>query len=159
MISQFLERVLTEHIKLIYSLDSKLFFISLCSIRINSGNWDNAEKSNFFTLSAPPWSWFQVLPLPLCTCRTIQIKSSPRRRSPLPRANKPFNIFAPKFFSYFRHSVLYITRFQERIRMEHIYKKASPDSKLQISSICSVRIHSRKWDTFEKPLERYFLIF
>ena len=37
-VSQFLEQILMEHIDLICSLDSKLFFISTCSIRIVSRN-------------------------------------------------------------------------------------------------------------------------
>ena len=36
-----------------------------------------------------------------------------------------------------------ISQFLERILMEHIDIKTSPDSKLQIDSICSVRILSR----------------
>ena len=44
---------------------------------------------------------------------------------------------------------LTIFLFIERILMEHIGIKVRSDSKLQISSICSIRIHSRKWDIFE----------
>ena len=35
--------------------------------------------------------------------------------------------------------------------MEHTDMKISLESKLQISSICSLRIRSRKLDIFEKP--------
>ena len=34
--------------------------------------------------------------------------------------------------------------------MEHVQKKVSLDSKLQIGSICSIRIRSRKQDIFGK---------
>ena len=33
--------------------------------------------------------------------------------------------------------------FLEQFRIEHTYKKASSDSKLRISSVCSTRAHSR----------------
>ena len=36
IISFFLERILMEHIETIFSLDSKLVFISICSVRIRS---------------------------------------------------------------------------------------------------------------------------
>ena len=35
--------------------------------------------------------------------------------------------------------------------MGHVEKKVSLDSKLQIGSICSIRMRSRKQDIFEKP--------
>ena len=35
--------------------------------------------------------------------------------------------------------------------MEHIEIKVSSDSELQIGSICSIRIRSRKWVISEKP--------
>ena len=41
--------------------------------------------------------------------------------------------------------------FLVRILMEYINIKVSSDSKLQISSICSIRIYSRKRDIVEKP--------
>ena len=41
--SNFLEQFLMEHIKSIYSLESKLFFICTCSIRIRSRTRDILE--------------------------------------------------------------------------------------------------------------------
>ena len=38
-ISPFLERILMEHIDSICSLDSELFFISICSVRIRHRKW------------------------------------------------------------------------------------------------------------------------
>ena len=38
----------------------------------------------------------------------------------------------------------------ERILTEHVYTKASLDSKLQISSICPIRVRSRKRDIFKE---------
>ena len=43
-----------------------------------------------------------------------------------------------------------ISRFLERILMEHIDKKNRSDSKLQSYPICFIRICSRKWDFFKK---------
>ena len=37
--------------------------------------------------------------------------------------------------------------------MEHIEQICSLESKLLVISTCSIRIHSRKWDTAEKPLQ------
>ena len=45
---------------------------------------------------------------------------------------------------------LNLTLFLERILIEHIDIKISLDSRPQIYFICSIRIRSRKWDTFEK---------
>ena len=42
--------------------------------------------------------------------------------------------------------ILLIAPFLERIRLEHIETKCSPDSKLNFESICSIRIRSRKRD-------------
>ena len=47
--------------------------------------------------------------------------------------------------------VFAITSEMLKILMEHIEMKKSLDSKLQIYSICSIRIRSRNWDIFEKP--------
>ena len=44
MITQFLERILTEHIESICSLGSQLKFGSICSVRIPSRNWDIFKK-------------------------------------------------------------------------------------------------------------------
>ena len=44
-----------------------------------------------------------------------------------------------------------ISRFLERILMEHIESKNSVESKLQINSICSIRIQSRNQDIVKKP--------
>ena len=44
-----------------------------------------------------------------------------------------------------------ISNFLERIPMEDIDMKNSLNSKLQVYSICSIRIRSRKKDIFEKP--------
>ena len=44
-IFQFLERLLIEHKKPICSLDSKLFFILICSIRISSRTRDIFDKT------------------------------------------------------------------------------------------------------------------
>ena len=49
-VSQFLERVLMEHIESICSLESKLTFMSICSIRIPSRNRD---ISAYFQLTFP----------------------------------------------------------------------------------------------------------
>jgi len=46
-----------------------------------------------------------------------------------------------------------ISQLLERVLMEHIDIKVRPDSKLQIGSICSIRIRSGSWDTVEKPLQ------
>ena len=43
-ISQFLEGILKEHLESACSLESRLFFISICSIRIPSRNRDIFEK-------------------------------------------------------------------------------------------------------------------
>ena len=43
-ISQFLERILIEQIELICSLQSRLTFLSICSIRIRSRNRDIFKK-------------------------------------------------------------------------------------------------------------------
>ena len=43
-ISYFLERFRMEHIELNCSFDSKVFFLSLCSIRIRSRKWDIFKK-------------------------------------------------------------------------------------------------------------------
>ena len=43
-ISPFLEGILMEHIKLICSLESRLTFFSICSIRVPSRNRDIIEK-------------------------------------------------------------------------------------------------------------------
>ena len=45
-ISGFLERILMEHIELICSLEPKLTFIPICSIRIRSRIWNIAEKTS-----------------------------------------------------------------------------------------------------------------
>ena len=42
--SRILERILTENIELIFSLDSKLTLVSICSIRIRSGKRIIVEK-------------------------------------------------------------------------------------------------------------------
>ena len=55
------------------------------------------------------------------------------------------------FLDFFVFSA--ISQFLKRVLMECIDMKNSLDSKLQICSICSVRIRSRKWDIFEKPLK------
>ena len=44
MISRFLERIIMEHIQLIGSLESELYFVSICSIRIRSRILDIIEK-------------------------------------------------------------------------------------------------------------------
>ena len=46
-----------------------------------------------------------------------------------------------------------ISPFLERVLMEHIDIEVSPESKLQISSIFSVKIRFGKLDIFEKPLQ------
>ena len=46
-----------------------------------------------------------------------------------------------------------ISRFLERIPMEHIDMKSSLESKLRIGCICSIRILSRNWDIVKKPLQ------
>ena len=43
-----------------------------------------------------------------------------------------------------------ISQVLERILMEHIESKNSLESKLQINSICSIRIFSRNGDIFDK---------
>ena len=49
-----------------------------------------------------------------------------------------------------------ISQFLERILMEHKDINYSLDSKLQIVSICSIRIRSRKLDMVEKPEQLIF---
>ena len=44
LVSRILERVLIEHIESIYSSESKLFFVSICSIRIRSRTRDILKK-------------------------------------------------------------------------------------------------------------------
>ena len=44
-----------------------------------------------------------------------------------------------------------ISRFLERVLMEHISMNNSLDAKLQTCSICSIRIRSRNRDIFKKP--------
>ena len=46
-----------------------------------------------------------------------------------------------------------IFRFLEWILTEHIENKNSLESKLQMDSFCSVRIRSRIWNIFKKPLQ------
>ena len=54
--------------------------------------------------------------------------------------------------NYF-YGFLKISHFLEGILMELIDTDYSLDSKLQICSICFIRIRSRKKDIFEKPLQ------
>ena len=49
-----------------------------------------------------------------------------------------------KFFCDYNH--------KNGVRVKCI--KVGPDSKLQISSVCSIRSRSRKFDIFENPLQR-----
>ena len=48
-----------------------------------------------------------------------------------------------------KFSFLKISHFLERIRMEHIGMKNSSDFELQIYSLCSIEIRSRKREIFE----------
>ena len=50
---------------------------------------------------------------------------------------------------------LRITYFLEQILMEHVDMKGSLDSKLQIDSVCPIRIPSRNWDIFENGRKTY----
>ena len=49
-----------------------------------------------------------------------------------------------------------ITHFLEQILMENIELVCSLGFELTLISICSIRNRSRKWDVFEKPLQRNF---
>ena len=143
--SSILDRIRMEHIEQISSSESKLSFVSICSIRIRSRNREKRAR---------PYYYFHVLSLyhGCLGLRPPHLKSLPFRLSfsaPLFQLSLLLDDARTRPIQHLKscvNSFLKKSRFLERILMEHIDTKDSLDSWLQIVCICSIRIRSRTQD-------------
>ena len=97
-----------------------------------------------------PWTWHHTRIEPINNWRVNPSQSSPLTLGKSTQKMWKTNQVVTGGLEICCFSFLKISQFLERILMEHKDIKNSLDSKLQVYSICSIRINSRKWDIFEK---------